>query len=89
VKATATQRQQAQHLAAQLGLADWKDVTPLVKAGVTDRADLTDWTAADIRALRMVGALRASRLVTAIRGAGVYLPDDGYPRDLPSALRTH
>jgi hypothetical protein len=62
---------------------------PLVRAGIVDLSGLTDWSAADIRALPYVGALRCARLVTAIRDAGVYLPDNGYPRDLPSALRSH
>lgn len=86
MKATPTQREYAARLARQLGLG-WEDVAPLVRAGIVDLSGLTDWSAADIRALPYVGALRCARLVTAIRDAGVYLPDDGYPQDLPSALR--
>ena len=85
MRSSVEQRAQAVHFARALGVS-WLDVLPLVMGGATCARDLDGWSAQDIRALRNVGVERFRRLVTAIRGAGIFLPDDGYPRDLPSAL---
>ena len=86
MKSTEAQRYRAGLFAAELGLS-WRDVMPLVLGGAPCVRELDGWSAADIRALPGVGVERHARLLRAIRGRGIYLPDDGYPQDLPSALR--
>ena len=78
MKSTVKQRGHAVRMAAFLNVP-WLDVLPLVAAGVTDVDGLDGWSSADIRALRNVGVERHARLVKAIRGAGIFLPDDGRP----------
>ena len=90
MRSTPAQRDQARALAVDLGLGEgWLDVLPLVTFSrpVLAVADLDGWSAADLHAVPGVGAERLARLVTAIRRRGIFLPDDGYPRELPSALR--
>lgn len=87
MKSSVDQRAQAVEFARSLGVS-WLDVLPLVMGGATCARDLDGWSAQDIRALRNVGVERFRRLVTAIRGKGIYLPDNGYRRDFPSALRS-